>query len=203
MLSMLPPVDGLRVLDAGCGSGRYSEQLHGRGARVRAIDGSAAMVAHARARLGDRVEVRVAHLAGPLPFPDSSFDLVLSALVLHYLRDGEPTLRELRRVLAPGGTLLFSTHHPAHEAQRLGGEGYPVRYAEVQPVEEEWKGIGRVRFFRRSFTAICDALADARFPVERLVEPVPTQAFRATKPESYQRLLRRPEFLIVRAITRS
>lgn len=144
----------------------------------------------------------MADLARPLPFADSSFELVLSALVLHYLRDWGPTLHELRRVLAPGGRLLFSTHHPTHEAERLEADGYPVEYGEVQPVEEEWKEVGRVRFFRRSFTAIFAALAEARFVVERLVEPVPIPAFRSRKPESYQRLLRRPEFLVVRAVAR-
>ena len=201
-LSLLPPVRDRRVLDAGCGSGWYAEQIHSRGARVDAIDGSATMVAHARRRLGDRVDVQVADLARPLPFADSSFDLVLSALVLHYLRDWRPTLHELHRILIPGGTLLFSTHHPAHEAERLEANGYPVEYGDVQLVEEEWKDVGRVRFFRRSFTAIFQGLADARFLVERLVEPVPTPAFRSQNPKSYERLLRRPEFLIVRAVSR-
>ena len=56
-----------------------------------------------------------------------------------------------------------------------------------------------MRFYRRSLTRITGALADAGFVVEKLVEPVPTPEFRAVKPESYQRLLERPEFLIVQA----
>src|SRR5678816_1316326 len=51
MLALLPDVKDKRILDAGCGSGWYAEQLLKRGAIVSAIDASAAMVDHARARL--------------------------------------------------------------------------------------------------------------------------------------------------------
>jgi SAM-dependent methyltransferase len=203
MLAMLPPLAGRRVLDAGCGSGWYAEQLLAGGAAVVGIDASAAMIDRARARLGARAELHVVSLGHPLPFGDGRFDVVVSPLVLHYLRDWGPALDELRRVLAEGGTFLFSTHHPWHEAERLEATGFEVRYGEVQVVEEEWPRVGRVRFFRRSLGAIVDALADAGFVVERLVEPTPTEAFRALKPEAYERLMRRPAFLLVRARSRA
>jgi hypothetical protein len=98
---------------------------------------------------------------------------------------------------------VFSTHHPGTEAQRLTEAGFPVRYGEVQAVEEEWEVAGRVRFYRRPLSRIVEDLADATFVVERLVEPVPTDAFRDVKPESYAELLERPAFLIVQARTRS
>ena len=50
-LALLPPVAGAHVLDAGCGNGWYTEQLLARGAAVTAVDGSAPMAAHARARI--------------------------------------------------------------------------------------------------------------------------------------------------------
>ena len=102
-------------------------------------------------------------------------------------------------MLVPGARFLFSTHHPAVEAQRLASDGFDVRYEEVQLVEEEWSDIGCVRFYRRSLTRIVDALADAGFVIERLIEPVPVEGFRALKPEAYAKLLQRPEFLIVQA----
>lgn len=202
MLALLPPVAGLQVLDAGCGTGWYAEQLLTRGAQVTGVDSSARMLAYARTRLGDRAALHQVDLAAPpLPFPDARFDVVLCALVLHYLRELTPTLAELRRVLVPGGTLLFSTHHPTHEAERLEAAGVPVRYLETEPVEEDWTGIGRVRFFRRPLAALFDGLAHAGFLVERVAEPVPTEAFARAHPEKYARLLRRPAFLLVRAVT--
>lgn len=199
-LGLMPSVEGRRVLDAGCGTGWYAEQLFSRGAHVTGVDTSAKMLAHAKARLGERADLHVADLSGALPFADGAFDVVLSALVLHYLRDLTSPLRELHRVLVPGGTLLFSTHHPTCEAERLEAAGVPVRYFETEPVEEDWTGIGRVRFFRRPLTAWFEALSGAGFHVDRVVEPVPTEAFARAHPEKYARLLRRPAFLIVRAL---
>jgi SAM-dependent methyltransferase len=197
VLTMLPPVAGRDVLDAGCGAGWYTERLLALGARVTGIDASARMLAHARERLGERVPLHVVDLAGPLPFVDAGFEVVLSALVLHYLPDITPTLREFRRVLR------FSTHHPCHEADRLEAAGCPVDYFATELVDEEWENVGRVRFHRRPLTAVFEALHAAGFLVERVVEPRPTDAFRERKPDAYARLLRRPEFLCVRATTRT
>jgi SAM-dependent methyltransferase len=204
MLAALPPVDGRRILEAGCGAGWYTEQLLARGARVTAVDASAALVEHTRRRIaalpGDaaaRAEVRQADLREPLAFAaDGSFDGVVSALVMHYLRDWSTALAEFRRVLAPGGWLLFSTHHPAADAARLP-EG--ASYFDVAQEEDHWQGIGTVRFYRRSLTAISGALADAGLGIERIIEPQPTEAFRAAKPSSAERLMRQPEFLLVLA----
>ncbi|HEX5817680.1 MAG TPA: class I SAM-dependent methyltransferase [Gemmatimonadales bacterium] len=202
MLGLLPPLAGLDVLDAGCGAGWYAERLLEAGARVTGVDASAVMVAFARRRLGERAAIHVQDLAAPLPFADGSFDLVLSPLVLHYLPDLVPTLAEFRRVLRPAGTLVFSTHHPCHEADRLEAAGRAIDYFATEPVEEEWDDIGRVRFFRRPLSAVFEALAVAGFLVERVVEPRPAEALRARRPELHARLLRRPEFLCVRAVAR-
>ncbi len=197
MLDLLPPLIGARVLDAGCGTGWYAAELVKRGALVTAIDSSAEMIRHARARLAsEHVEFPVANLAEPLLFAaDATFDGIISALVLHYLHDWGPTLAEFRRILKPAGWLLFSTHHPVADAVRLD----PERYLDVEAVEDYWKWAGTVRYYRRPLSAMIEPLTAAGFAVERLVEPIPTDAFRALKPQAYARLLRCPEFLLVRA----
>lgn len=198
-LSLLPAVNGREVLDAGCGAGWYAERLLEAGARVTGIDASAVMVAHARRRLGARADLRVHDLAEPLPFADGMFDVVLSPLVLHYLPDIGPTLQEFRRVLQRDGTLVFSTHHPCHEADRLEAEGRAVDYFATEAVEEVWADVGRVRFFRRPLSAVFEGLSTAGFAVERVMEPRPTDAFRAQQPEACARLRRRPAFRCIRA----
>ncbi len=206
-LALLPDVTGAHVLDAGCGSGFYTEQLVALGARVAAIDGSAEMARHAERRLAKlglldasqgapRASVRVADLSQPLDFLDNQdIDGIVSALVMHYLRDWSPTLGEFRRVLKPGGWLVMSTHHPTTEAARFD----VANYFRTESLEDYWSWAGNVRFFRRPLSAITGALTDAGFVIERLVEPIPDDTFRETKPDAFDRLMKYPEFMLIRA----
>ncbi len=121
--ALLPPVAGRRVLTAGCGSGPLSTWLVGNGAEVVGFDVSPSMVRLARERRIQSPSLMVADLAEPLRFlADDTFDVVVAALLLHYLRDWVAPLRELRRVLRPDGALEFSTHHPAMDV-RLSPSG--------------------------------------------------------------------------------
>ena len=98
-----------RVLDAGCGSGRNMVELAQLGA-VTGVELSKTSVSLARARLlGDVVEGSV--LA--MPFDPDSFDLAVSLDVIEHLDEDVEALRELRRVVAPGGALLVTV--PAYE----------------------------------------------------------------------------------------
>jgi len=87
ILALAGDVTGRRILDAGCGAGPIAVALRGRGAIVSGFDSSAGMLEIARRRLGGDVDLRVADLAGPLPYPDGAFDDVVASLVLHYLED--------------------------------------------------------------------------------------------------------------------
>jgi ubiquinone/menaquinone biosynthesis C-methylase UbiE len=99
-----------RILDAACGNGRYSKFLLKKAdpdATLTAFDLSPRMLQRARQRIGsDRVSHAVADLTR-LPYADGSFDAVVCGWVLEHLPDPRPGLRELARVLAPGGKLLL------------------------------------------------------------------------------------------------
>jgi SAM-dependent methyltransferase len=139
-VSLLPDVSGKVVLDAGCGPGSYSEWLLGCGARVIAVDASPRMVEHARRRLGDSAKVRLHDLREPFDFlGDWSVDVVLASLVLDYIEDWTPVLREFRRVLRSYGVLVFSVGHPAIEfILKQGVEDY----FRVERVEMWWRTWG-------------------------------------------------------------
>jgi SAM-dependent methyltransferase len=105
--------DGGRVLEVGCGPGHLSGRLAHRGLVVTGIDLDPAMVTRARANAarathgaGDRPSFEVADVAA-LPFPDGSFDLVVSTLSLHHWADKQAGLAEIARVLRPGGRALI------------------------------------------------------------------------------------------------
>lgn len=199
--ALVGPVSGLRVLDAGCAGGGHSEWLVSQGCRVVGIDSSPEMVALFRKRLGHAATVHQADLARPLPFlKDGSFDLVLSSLTLHYVRDWAVPLGELHRVLRPGGRLVFSTHHPFFDLE-ASDSGL---YRRTELVQERWKGFGKapvtVRFYRRPLGAISAALADAGFTVRRMVEPEPSAELERRWPDVYTWLRRQPAFLLVDAV---
>ena len=112
-LSLLPPVRGKVVLDAGCGPGIYAEWLERHGARVVAFDISPKSVELARKRRGPEVEIHTADLSGPLTFiGDRTVDIILCALTLSYIEKLDPVYREFNRVLRPGGHLVVSIGHP-------------------------------------------------------------------------------------------
>jgi ubiquinone/menaquinone biosynthesis C-methylase UbiE len=99
-----------RILDAGCGNGRYTRFLLREAdadAFITGFDLSQHMLRRARRRLkSDRVGQVAADLTR-LPYPDAYFDAIVCGWVLEHLPDPRPGLRELARVLQPGGKLLL------------------------------------------------------------------------------------------------
>ncbi len=197
VLGLLGDVMGRRVLDVGCGPGLYAEDLLARGAEVVGFDQSPEMVRIARQRAGDRLDVRVHDLDSPLDWlADESFDAALMALVVHHLDDRPAALRELHRVLRPGGGLVVSTHHPTSDWLRLGGN-----YFSVEPVEEDWHdGRWHVRFWRLPLSRICEEFTEAGFLIERLVEPLPVPEMADRFPQDYAKLIREPGFIVFRLL---
>lgn len=113
VLDVLGPLDGRRVLDAGCGDGSYALEAAGRGALVTGVDRSEDMLAVARERSAARgiaVDWRQGDVLA-LPFPDASFDRVIAIALLCLVSDPRSAVRELSRVLAPGGRLVIGELH--------------------------------------------------------------------------------------------
>lgn len=199
-LSLLPDVRGKRVLDAACGPGVYAEWLLSHGAEVVGVDASPKMVALARARLGDEIDIRRADLSKPLSFlDDESFDVVLSPLTMEYIEDWHSTFREFYRVLRPGGHFILSVSHPFFDYTYFKSNNY----FETELVGSEWRGFNPVKVhmpsFRRSLEATLNPIIEAGFRLEKLLEPKPTEEFKEADPKGYQKLLEQPGFLCIRA----
>ncbi len=109
VLDLVGSLQGLRVLDVGTGDGTYAIEAAARGGVVTALDVEPEMLAAARSRAASRgVDVTFiqAH-AERLPFDDDAFDVVLAVTVLCFVPDAGLAVREMARVLAPGGRLVL------------------------------------------------------------------------------------------------
>ena len=120
MFEACGPLDGLRVLELGCGAGDLSVELLHRGARLTALDISPGMVQLARARAGGATFVVAP--AEETGLPDASFDLVLGKWVLHHV-DVAAAAREVHRLLRPGGRAVFFENQDRNPLLRLARRG--------------------------------------------------------------------------------
>lgn len=159
------------------------------------VEGSSVLVTHARTRLGDRAEVIHHDLDTPLDLlPDVTFDGVVCALVLHHLRARPQFLREVFRLLRPGGWLVLSTTHPTFDWRHFGDPYFSREWVELMMRD----GKHSIRYQRMSLETILEELLSAGFVLERLVESRPDEALREKNPEAYDNLNRQPSLLALR-----
>jgi SAM-dependent methyltransferase len=144
---------GSRLLDVGCGTGHHLARYRRLGFAVVGVDGSAEMLALARVA-NPGVPLQRADLQ-KLPFPDAAFDVVLSIEVLRYLPDPAPALREMARVLRPGGVLVAT----AAPLLNLNGYWFVNRLVCMLPI----RGFTRLRQFFVTSTGLRSRLRTAGF----------------------------------------
>lgn len=195
VLDLAGDVAGARLLDVGCGPGFHTADLLDRGARVTGVDGSAALLRHARERVGDRAELRLQDLETPLAFASAaSFDGAVCALVYQHVAARGQLLAELRRVLRPGGWLVVSLTHPTADWRHHGGSYFAEDWVDLALPGSELT----MRYQRLSLETALHEWLSAGFLLERLVEPRPLLALREVDEARWARLRREPSLLSVR-----
>jgi len=109
MVAAVPP-GAQSLFDAGCGTGNFLQVLQRRRPELAltGLDYSPAMLSRAKAKL-PCAKLTCGDLNGPIPYHECTFDVVTCVNVLFALANRHETLRELRRVLKPGGTLILSS----------------------------------------------------------------------------------------------
>ena len=190
--ALLPPAGQLTV-DLGCGEGRVGGWLAGH--RLVGVDAAPAMAALARAT--GAYEAVHAASASALPVADGAADLVVAYMSLHDMDDLDGALREVARVLAPGGRLCAAIVHPFASARAVGGPySEEARYSEAH----DDPSLGIVfHAVHRPLARYFNALAAAGLAIERLEEPVPSPSAVRAVP-ALAKALRRPPFLHFRAV---
>jgi SAM-dependent methyltransferase len=180
---LLGPTAGLRgrtVLELGAGAAQCSRWLAARGARPVALDISYRMLQHSRRIDEQRGTVRVPVVqadAAVLPFADGSFDLACSAYgAVPFSADTAQLMREVHRVLRPGGRWVFSVTHPIRWAfpDESGPEGLTAcaSYFDRTPyVEQDASGRASYVEHHRTLGDRVRELVGAGFTLLDLVEP--------------------------------
>jgi SAM-dependent methyltransferase len=165
-----------RVLDAGCGDGRLTREIAA--PRVVGVDAAAAMVERARER---GVDARLARIE-ELPFPDGAFDVVVCNWVLYHLPDVEAGVRELVRVLRPGGRFVGVYNRNGHmeelwtrvHAPYADGDDYGDLLARhFSRVEERDTDAYTLWQTRADLQEFLDAFVELHGPLEAPGEPYP------------------------------
>jgi SAM-dependent methyltransferase len=180
MLRLCGDVAGMRVLDLGCGEGRFCRMLAERGAQCVGIDLIPEMARTARSR--DRGTYTIGD-AARLPFNDASFDLVVSFVTMIDFPDFRGAIAESARVLRNGGAFVVSNlGFVTANAQPNNGwlrddDGRRVhlaidRYAEERSQWYEWAGI-RIENWHRPLSAYMQAYLNAGLTLLAFEEPIP------------------------------
>ena len=100
--------EGQEMLDVGIGTGLSSIKFRDKGIIIDGIDKSASMISQCQKKGFTRYLVKHDILEGDLPFPDSSYDHVISAGVLHFFKELDPIFKEVSRVLRKGGSFTLT-----------------------------------------------------------------------------------------------
>ncbi|MEO0573127.1 MAG: class I SAM-dependent methyltransferase [Bacteroidota bacterium] len=199
-LRLLGDVAGKDILDAACGPGKYAEILLGQGATVTGFDVSPKMVALAKERNGLPETFFVHDLNEPLDmFGKEQFDMVLSALALHYIADWNPVVQEFYRVLKKGGRVVISIEHPFFEYTYFKSK----KYFEIEAVSAIWRGFGgrvRVPSYRRPLMECIRPFTENGFFIEEMVEPLPVGEFEKLDPKHFKELNEFPAFMCLKAV---
>jgi 2-polyprenyl-3-methyl-5-hydroxy-6-metoxy-1,4-benzoquinol methylase len=197
-LDALPPINGLDVIDFGCGEGTNTRAFARLGARVTGIDVSSRMIEQAKTvEEADPLGVRyhVTSYSDHCGMPNASFDAVLSTMALMDGADLPGAMREAYRLLRPGGSMLFSVLHPCFITPGLGWEkdaegnttGLRVAsYFDRSTFTEHWrfgdrpKGEDVLPFavprFPRTIGDYLNATVSAGFVITNIGEPQPSLA---------------------------
>lgn len=185
-LEKLGEVKGKKILDLGCGEGGYSRALAQRGAFVTSADCSAVMIGYAEKKAkeeGLAIHHSVLNASDLSSFSGNYFDAVLCSMMLMDVEDLDGTLKEIHRVLKPGGTVFISILHPCFkgkETKWIKDSGSIEVLVSDYHSPKEWVGEIRgmnapILYRHRTLSEYVKAFVKSGFRIIDMDEPVPTQ----------------------------
>ncbi len=190
--SLVPPLNGLRVLDLGCGFGWFCRWAREHGAAsVLGLDVSENMLARAAADTDDAAITYRREDLDLVTLPEGAFDMAFSSLTLHYLHDLRRLFTEVRQSLTAGSRFVCSVEHPLFTAPSnpdwvIDDEGHRTwpldGYLREGPRTTNWFAPGVVKQHRTVGTYV-RTLLETGFALSHLEDWGPTDAELAAHPD--------------------
>jgi len=219
MIALIPNIKNKTVLSLGCGSGEDSSYLKKLGAKKSVgIDISSELIKIATQNHPE-CDFKTMNMEC-LTFQNSSFDFVYSSLAIHYIENWTKVFKEVYRVLKPKSYFLFSCSHPLTYGLKNSvietdlinklKSSKNKKNKEISVVENYlervkiFNGFGKntVNMWHKPFGEIVSELNSAGFLIEKIIEPKPLKKLRNLFPETYNKLVKTPEFIIFRLLKR-
>ncbi|MDR9856477.1 class I SAM-dependent methyltransferase [Paenibacillus sp. VCA1] len=204
-MDLLGEVTDKDVLDLGCGTAGFGNELLDLGASsYTGIEGSKKMFELSK-DIMTRNNGKVIHTAiEAWDFPASSYDMVVSRLVIHYINDIDALFDQVYNTLAQEGAFIFSVEHPVItssygtvKTEGLKQSWIVDQYFYTGPREQDWLG-GKVIKYHRTIEDYFVGLQKAGFVIEGLRESKP-QEKNFHNQETYHRRMKIPLFLFIKA----
>jgi ubiquinone/menaquinone biosynthesis C-methylase UbiE len=189
MLKLTGDLNGKTVLDVGCGEGRFCRMMSARGAKTFGLDPTTELVSAAQDRHSEGTYLE--GWAEDLPFEDKTFDLVTCYLVLIDIPDYRSAIREMGRVLRPGGKILVANINPFASTRSAAWyrneEGKKLHVAVEDYYDEKhfrlkWAGVEIINY-HRPLESYMSAFLDTGLILREYLEPRPTLEAVAAHPE--------------------
>lgn len=192
-------VRGRTVLELGCGSGLLTRKLVRMGGKVTGVDNSASMLAIAEREVAgvtfENADIRRLALGA------RQYDLIVSSLTFHYVKDLGPLFKACSRYLKRGGRLIFSLHHPIASARLMERSTRKSGYF-AAGAPYRWQMLPGMQLvsYHQTFASIVLGLAKAGFVVEQVSEGKPSPSSRRVNPQAYAETAQTPPFLGIKAV---
>jgi SAM-dependent methyltransferase len=198
-------VGSRRILDIGCGEGQAARRLTALGSEVIGLDPTRAQLQLARERAGGPAYAHA--IAEALPCRSRSFDAVVMCLVIEHIEEHEAAIREVARVLEPGGRFLLLLNHPLLQAPGSGWIDDHIleeQYWRIGPYLRDDAGIDEVApgvnlpFMHRPLSRYIHVMGEVGLLIDDMDEPPPPPGFLAEAWE-YSEAASIPRLMLLRA----